>query len=139
MALIKIDWNPSVKHLRDFGKIAVVAMACLAALLYFVKGISLAAAVTIFAAGIIIFAVSLISKRLTRFIYLALTLAGYPIGLAVNFIVMAVFFFIVITPISIFFKIIGRDPLSRKFDRQGKSYWLRREEEDSVERYFRQF
>lgn len=139
MSLIKINWNPDTRLLRDFGRIAVIAMTCLAALLYFVKGISLTSAVIIFAAGIIIFVISLISQKLTRIIYLILTLAGYPIGLAVNFIVMAVFFFLVITPISIFFKVIGRDPLSRKFKRHDESYWLSRSKEDQVDRYFRQF
>ncbi|WP_417832854.1 SxtJ family membrane protein [Terasakiella sp.] len=41
--------------------------------------------------------------------------------------IMGIMFFIVITPIALIFKIMGKDLLNRKFDDNTKSYWIERD------------
>ena len=47
-------------------------------------------------------------------------------------IMLSLVFFLVITPIGLFFKITGRDRLHRKIQPDKKSYWRRRSPEEQV-------
>lgn len=44
-----------------------------------------------------------------------------------NPLIMGLVFFISVTPIALIMKIMGKDPLNRKIDREAKSYWIERE------------
>ena len=52
---------------------------------------------------------------------------GKLLGSIVAPIVMGIVFFIVITPIGLFMKIIGKDLLNVKYNNKNKSYWINRE------------
>jgi hypothetical protein len=45
----------------------------------------------------------------------------------VNPLVMALMFFVVITPIGLLMRLSGKDPLRLRFDREAKSYWIPRD------------
>ncbi|MBA7687093.1 hypothetical protein ES703_95553 [subsurface metagenome] len=139
MSLIEVNWYPSRKELRNFGTIALIASALIALLLYVLKGLGIQWAAIIFAAGLTIFLSSLISLKLTRMIYLGLIMVTLPIGWAVSFALLASFYFLLLTPLGLIFRLIGRDPLRRKFDSTANSYWLPRRGPDSLDRYFHQF
>ena len=72
-------------------------------------------------------------------IYLLLTVVSYPIGFVLSYVVMAVMYYAVITPVGLIFKIIGRDPMRRAFDPAAPTYWIRRRPPAGARRYFRQF
>jgi len=139
MSLIEINWHPGSKELRNFGAIALIASALIAILLYVLKGLGIQWAAIIFAVGFIIFLSSVISLKLTRMIYLGLILLTLPIGWAVSFILLAAFYFLLLTPLGFLFRLMGRDPLRRKFDSTTESYWLTRRPPDKLDRYFHQF
>jgi len=139
MSLIEINWQPNRKELRNFGIAALILSALIALLLHLVKGLEIQWSAIIFAVGFIVFMSSLISARLTRLIYLGLILVTLPIGYMVSFTVLALFYFLLLTPLGLLFRLTGRDPLHRKFDSNADSYWLTRKPPDSVERYFHQF
>lgn len=42
----------------------------------------------------------------------------------VNPLVMGLLFFLTITPMALIFKMLGKDPLNRKFDKETSSYWI---------------
>jgi len=52
---------------------------------------------------------------------------GILLGSIVNPIVMGLVFFVVLTPIAIIMKLIGKDTLKRKFNKSEKTYWIYRE------------
>jgi len=139
MSLVEINWYPKRKQLQSFGKIALIASAIISLLLYVLKGVSIPWALGIFAVGFIIFASSMISFRLTRTIYIGLVAVTFPIGLAVSFTLLMAFYFLLLTPVGLFFRLIGRDALGRKFDPTADSYWLQRNPPENPERYFQQF
>jgi hypothetical protein len=62
-----------------------------------------------------------------------------PIGFVISLILMSVFYFGLITPVGLVFRLIGRDVLSRKFDPKASSYWVPHEQASKPERYFQQF
>ena len=138
MSLIEINYHPDRKQLRQFGTIALLASALLSLLLYLLKDLALQWALLIFAVGVLIFIASLVSLKLTRIIYLALIIITAPIGIVVSFTVLAAFYFLLLTPLALFFRLIGRDPLCRKFDPNAETYWLTHQSDIKPERYFHQ-
>ena len=139
MSLIEINWNPKHKELRNFAIIALIASLIIALLLYVLKGVRIQWAVIIFAAGFGIFISSFASLRLTRIIYLGLILVTFPIGWVISMILLTAFYFLLLTPLGLFFRLLGRDPLSRRFDPAAKSYWLSRRQTENLDRYFHQY
>lgn len=139
MSLVEIDWNPKSKQLQNFGKIALVASAVISLLLYLLKGVAIQWVLIIFAFGFIIFIISMISLKLTKMIYLVMILVTLPIGFVVSFILLSAFYFLLLVPLGLIFRLIGRDPLCRKFDSNAKSYWLSRQPPKGPEQYFHQF
>ena len=139
MQLIKLNLKPTDKDLRLFGLSALIASLLLAALLYLVKGLTVKWAIVIVAIGGAIFLCGIISLTLIRWIYLGLTMLTFPIGLVISFIVLAVFYYGLLTPLGLIFRLIGRDPLRRKFEKSAKSYWVAHRPCDNTERYFSQF
>jgi hypothetical protein len=139
MSLVEIDWHPKRKQLRNFGKIALLITAIISLLLYVIKGVSIPWALVIFAVGLIIFLSSIISLRLTREIYVVLTAVTFPIGLVVSFMLLSAFYFLLLAPLGLLFRLTGRDVLGRKFDPTAESYWQQRKPPESSERYFHQF
>jgi len=52
---------------------------------------------------------------------------GIFLGNLVAPIIMGIIFFIVVTPIGLFMKLIGKDLLQKKYDKKKKSYWIKRD------------
>ncbi len=139
MSMIEINWNPTRKDLRIFGIAAIVASAVISLLLYILKGIELQWISILIAIGSAIFLCSFISVKVTRMIYLGLSLVTLPIGWILSFILLAVFYYLIVTPIGLIFRLTGRDSLHRKFDSTAESYWIKRKSPDTLDRYFHQF
>lgn len=139
MPLIEVNWRPNTKQLRSFGRIALIALAVISLLLYLLKRLEIEWALAILGIGIIIFLLSIISLKAAKVIYLVLTLATLPIGLASGYVLLAAFYFLVLTPLAIVFRAIGRDALRLKSDPAAKSCWLSYHPPDRLERYFHQF
>ena len=53
---------------------------------------------------------------------------GILLGKIVSPIVMGIVFFLVVTPIGLFMKLIGKDLLNKKFSNKKSSYWIKRVE-----------
>jgi hypothetical protein len=139
MSLIEINWHPKRKELRNFTIIALIASLVIALLLYVIKGVGIQWAVIIVTAGFGIFISSFVSLKITRIIYLGLILITFPVGWAVSMILLTAFYFLLLTPLGLIFRLLGRDLLSRRFDPDTKSYWLTRQQPDSLDRYFHQY
>ena len=61
---------------------------------------------------------------------------GELLGMLISPLVMTLIFFLFLTPISFFIRIIGKDLLNTKFSKE-KSYWIKREKDlDTMDRQF---
>ncbi len=139
MSLVEINWNPNRKELRNFAIVALIASAVISALLYVLKGLAVQWVLIICAMGFVAFLSSFICVKITRIIYLSLILVTFPIGYAVSFVLLAAFYFLLLTPLGLLFRLFGRDPLGRKFDPGTDSYWVTHCPPESLDRYFHQF
>ena len=62
-----------------------------------------------------------------------------PIGFVISHILLALVFYVVLTPIGLAMRLFGYDPMTRKLDPQATTYWVPRAGQESAQQYFRQF
>lgn len=145
--MVEINWQPDEQTLRQFGWIALVGFLAIALLAWnewlvfsFGLGSARTSVAGAFAAlGAISAFFSLVAPRANKPIFLGLTLLSYPIGFVLSYVIMGFLFFGLITPLGLLFRLIGKDPLNRRFDRGATTYWIEPRPRRGKESYFRQF
>ncbi len=145
--MIEIDWHPDERTLRQFGLIALFGFSFLAALawwerLIFSFGLGEARPIVagVFATLAGLSALfSLVAPRANLPIYLGLTILSYPIGFVLSYVIMGFLFFAMITPLGLLMRLVGYDPLHRRFEPDATSYWTDPRPRRGKESYFRQF
>ena len=75
------------------------------------------------------------SEKLTTKIYNSWIKFGDAIGRVTSKIILFILFFLLFTPIALFFRVIGKDLLDKKIRRDKKSYWIERKEQPTSMRY----
>jgi hypothetical protein len=138
MAVIEINWKPSAKQLRQFSAVEIVFFAIVSAWLYYNTS-SFQVAVTVFVVAVVVGVLGLIWPAFVRPVYMVWMAIAFPIGWLVSHLLLAVLFYLAISPIGIIMRLCGYDAMQRKFDPQAETYWKRREPNDDPERYFKQF
>jgi len=133
---IEVNRNPSRRELRQFSA-ALGVLGTVAGYIVFRTTASLPAAI-VWSAGAILACLGLAVPPRIRMIYLALSYLLMPVGAVVSLIVLALVYYIVVTPIGVVMRLAGRDPLMRRRDPDAETYWLRRKA-STIQRYFRQF
>ncbi len=139
MGMIQLDLNPSSEKLRQFGWIAPIMLLAIGLVLRWRVGLPLAVLAGLCLIGVLLLLISRISPGLIRPVYVGLMIIGFPIGWVISHLVMIFFYFGIITPVALFFRLLGRDVLHRRWDRHCETYWTEHPPCDNVERYFRQF
>lgn len=147
MAMVEINFRPDRRMLKHFGYVAFAGFGLLGALIWWRQGLfgfdfgttARFCAWILWGLGGVSLLLSLIAPGANRPLYLLLVLLTYPLGWVLSHVVLAVVFIGVITPIGLLFRLIGRDPLRRRFDPQATSYWVPHRPAQGIERYFRQF
>jgi hypothetical protein len=137
--LIEIQWHPTPRQLRIFGVGGLLASIVAALVLHFVWTAAALWIILVLVAGAVVCLCSLISPAVTRILYIGLTLAAMPIGFVVSIVLLAVFYFLLLTPVAFLFRLIGRDVLCRRFEAATESYWVPHQPGEDTERYFHQF
>ena len=80
-----------------------------------------------------------IAPQLARPFYVAWLTIGGVIGFVISNLLLVLVFYIVITPIGLLLRLVGKDPLERRLDRSAATYWKDAEKPVDARRYFRQF
>lgn len=139
MSMIHLDLDPSPQKIRQFGMISPIMLAGIGLLLQWRFDLSLIWPAVLGGIGLSLFILSRISHVLIRPVYQGLVIVGFPIGWAISHIIMTLFFFGILTPMALLFRLMRRDVLRRKPDPVCRSYWTDHTRNESVERSFRQF
>jgi hypothetical protein len=137
MALVKLDLKPDVEKLRSFSEIALSASIVFSLLGSWVYSWSNTTVYTLLISGLLVFWLGKISVKLILPLYQLLLLLSFPIGWLISHIIFAFFYYLIIFPIAIIFKLVGRDKLQLKADKE--SYWIDCPKATSTKRYFQQF
>ncbi len=139
MPLVRFNWNPSPKELQGFRLVALGVLPAVAVILHTFKHVTWPWSACVAGAGVFIWASGLISLTLTRWIFVGLMAVTCPIGFVVSHVIMAVFFFGLLAPVGLIFRLMGRDVLNRKYDPSAPTYWRPHKPVHDQERYFQQF
>jgi hypothetical protein len=97
------------------------------------------AAYVIWAIGAALGIIGVLFPAVIRPVYRGLLLATFPIGWVMSHVILGVVYYLVMTPIGLIMRLLGRDPMERRLDRTAATYWVPRQQVTNVERYFRQF
>jgi len=134
--LIEINRNPDRRQLRQFGLCSLIAL-WLASWVWAgaLPAWSLLATGTV---GVGLGVLAIVAPGALRLPFLVLSIATAPIGLLVAELVLVVIFLGAFVPMSLIFRILGRDALRLRFDRDRASYWQPKQQPKSIESYFQQ-
>ena len=132
---MKLQLQPDRRMLRQFAWASLLLLPGAALFLSWRHGLPLPWAVAMTAVGVLValaqiaaFAVSealgaVLEKAITKPVFQGLMLLAYPIGLVVSTVLIALIFYVVITPIGLCFRLVGRDAMGRRRDPARASYW----------------
>ena len=77
--------------------------------------------------GIVLMVLGATIPRVLKPVYLGWMGVAVVIGSVVTPVILTIFFFLVLTPVGLLFRLLGRDALTRKIDRGASTYWLKKE------------
>jgi Saxitoxin biosynthesis operon protein SxtJ len=136
MSLIRITRNPTGRQLRVFAAAWLLALGS-AGLAGWMRGRH-GAAEALWALAVALPLCSAASPSAVRHAYVGLSYATYPIGWVVSHVVLAVAYYLVLTPIGLAMRLFRHDALARRFEPERKSYWQPTNRTRPVESYFDQ-
>ena len=139
MALVSLNVSPSDKQLRDFGFISLIMCFVIGLLLLGLDKIPAIGFMVFCLVGVLLYLLSRISVALIKPIYLGLIVLTFPIGWVISHLMMALFYYGIITPVALLFRLINRDPLCRKYEPDADTYWIPCQKKRPAKDYFRQF
>ena len=138
MTFSDIPFRPSGRVLRQFAGAWLVFFLALAAWQWWRHGNATAAgvlagvAVTVGGAG-------LLHPPLLRWLFVGWMVLVFPIGWLVSQTLLLVVYFLILTPLALFFRLTGRDILLRRPRTAPATWWLPKETPADIGRYFRQY
>jgi hypothetical protein len=138
----EVNWNPDIAGRRAFAKSIIVGFPLVAVLLgsfgWFHTHTWPAWTWWLTGAGAGTGGVLWIVPQIARPFYIVWNGLGCSIGFVVSNAAVTAVYFLVVTPIGLALRLLGRDPLRRRFARERASYWEDAEKPGDAERYFRQ-
>ena len=133
-----IPFHPPTKTLRVFAGGLAILLSVFALWQFFAHENFVAAAT--FAGFALVFGLlGGTAPALLRPIFVAWMIAIFPVNWVVSRVLLACIFYLMVTPLGLFFRLIGRDFLNRRFQPEQDSYWTDKTTSDDVNSYLRPF
>lgn len=124
------------KELREFGWIISGALAFVSVLMWWWGDGSFEYVAVI---AVLVLFVSLIIPELLYYPFKVWMFLAHVLGFVMTHVILAALFFIILTPIALFAKLVGKRFVALEWS-EGGSYWQRRSEQERKEkRYEQQF
>ncbi len=139
MSIVRINRNPTPKQLNQFGFIWLGFLSFFGVMAWF-KLDEPGLAKGLWVAAIVVPVVGWLAPAFMRLVFLGMSYAAWPIGFVVSHVILALVYYLVMTPIGLVMRFFGYDPMTRKPDSSGGSLWIERStREGGPDAYFRQF
>ena len=137
--LLSLFFNPAEKKTQLLG--ILLPSLCAAISWPVAKGIVGKAemAITVSSIGTCAAVAAWVFPVFARKVYLGWMLAALPIGWSISHGLLAVLYYMIVTPIGLIMRIVGRDPMHRHIEKERDSYWVQRPSSIETSRYFRQY
>lgn len=118
------ELKPGRRDLRNLGLVFCVAFCVLAGISIWKQG---AAWPWLLAVAGLMLALGLLLPAALRPLYKVWMGFAVVMGFFMSRIILTVVFYLVVTPIGLFMRLLGKDLLDRKWDRDAPTYWKQRE------------
>lgn len=133
-----IPFDPPARTLRQFGGLCLIFFGALGLWEALRRGhVNLGAGLIVL--GLAGGALALIRPGWLRPVYVVWMILAFPIGWTISLLVLALMYYGLFTPLGLFFKLIGRDPLDRTLRPDLETYWTPKETPADPRRYLKQF
>lgn len=139
MALLEINWNPPRKDTRQFALIWFPLLCGIIGFLMWRNTRSIYWALPPLIAPVLLSPAAYLSAEFGRRFFITWIVVSYPIGWVVSHTLMAVIFYLLITPMGLLMRLFGRDAMSRRLRSGQASYWTRHTQTKHHKQYFRQY
>lgn len=136
--MIDLNLHPTDRMLRQFAGTWLLVFGGFAANRWLMHDDPRSAAALLMA-SLAVGVAGLIRPRAVRWLFVAATVAAFPLGWVVSQVMLVVLFVAVITPIALLFKLQGRDRLGRHRGAEQASYWKPKTSTTDMRRYLRQY
>jgi hypothetical protein len=140
MSMVKIEWHPKPRELRKFGITLIVGFGLIGAAFWFgwPFGVRPAVALGLWIGGGAAGLLGLTGTPAALPLYWAWMGFAFVAGNVMSRVVLTLFYFLVMTPVGLFMRLIGRDKLGLR-RRSAATYWVDLHLPDDPSRYERQF
>jgi len=132
-----IPFNPPHSTLRWFGVLGSLALAGLAGRQFLTHDGGVTAPVLLGLAAVV-GAVGLAFPAVLRPVFVGWMVLVYPISWLMSRLLLGCVFYCLFTPLGLFFKLIRRDALARRWRGDRDTYWAAKPGAADVRSYFRQ-
>lgn len=138
MAIIELRKNPNRKNLMVFGFLLGLFTILLGlGVRYQWEAPSAGRWIWLVGTGLTV--LYFLIPPLRRPLYLGWIYATFPLGWTISYLLMGLIYYGVLTPIGLALRLLGKDALEKKIEREDSSYWIEHPTETDSSRYFRQF
>lgn len=131
----ELSTNP--RALRQFAAAWLLFLLGVAAHQWFMRGHHTAGLV-LAAVAVVVGVPGLIRPTSIRWIFAAAMALAFPVGWVISQLVVVLIFYVVITPVALFFKMTRRDLLCRKPGPDRQTFWTPKPTPTDMRSYFRQ-
>ena len=142
----EINWKPALPERRKFARSLVLGLPCVAMVLllagWLAKGrwqANLPAALWLGGGGAALGGVLWVLPQIAWPFYVAWHALACCLGLVLGNLLLAGFFYLVLTPFGLARRCLTKPALSKRFDRQAPTYWKEAGPAPEPERYYKQF
>jgi len=125
------------KGLRKFAIVLFFAFEISGLLIFWRRG---DAGLVLCGIGLAFLLCGLASPKLLFYPYKGWMRLSLILGFLMNHLILLLMYYLIVTPIGIVMRMLGKDFLGKRFDKKGKTYWIKREQKVYVkERYEKMF
>ena len=117
--------DTSKRAIRKFGVVIAIVLGVISVFVYLKLG-SFNVLQWLWGIGLLFLMVGFVLPSVLRPIYRFWMLIAFLIGGVVSRIILTALYYLVITPIGLVSRIIGKDILDEKYDKNRESYWIKK-------------
>ncbi|PYK96440.1 MAG: hypothetical protein DME19_19725 [Verrucomicrobia bacterium] len=77
--------------------------------------------------GAVLVVLGAVAPRALRLVYIGWMFLAFVLGVVVSSVVLTIFFYLIVAPIGLLARLVGKDFLNRRFDSDANSYWILRD------------
>jgi carbamoyltransferase len=135
----RADWSsPSTRQLREFAFIGALGLFVMGIWQVLARG-STTLGSALAGLAVVAMSIGLLKPRWLSPIFTTWMIIAFPIAWSVSTLLLAIVFYSFFTPLGVWFRLIARDPLDRRFRSDQDTYWQEKTAANSNRRYFQQF